>query len=89
MKVKYKLLGAVCALGIATGCGSADLGGAPDVRGINLEDADARLKTAGYVSTIVEDDAVFGVVLRDSFTVCEQDTPKGKTVPLHVAKRGC
>lgn len=75
-------------IGALTGCGGG-IGEAPDVRGFNLQDANRRLELEGYTSTIVEDDALFGVVVESNFTVCDQDSPKGKTVPLHVAKRGC
>jgi beta-lactam-binding protein with PASTA domain len=71
----------------AAGCGG--IGDAPDVRGINLADARERLKAENYEATIVEDDVVFGVVLDTSFTVCEQEAPKGRVVPLKVAKHGC
>ena len=83
-----KRLAIVIATLALAGCGGG-IGDAPDVRGINLVDANERLKADGYVSTIVEDDAAFGVIVESSFTVCDQEAPKGKTVPLKVAKRGC
>jgi beta-lactam-binding protein with PASTA domain len=83
-----KIAAAVTAAAFAlAACGG--IGDAPDVRGIALDDANAKLKAAGYSSTIVEDDALFGVVIESGFEVCDQDAPEGKLVPLHVAKRGC
>ena len=61
----------------------------PDVRGLNLVDADAILAKHNYTSTIVEKDTAFGVYVRDNFVVCDQKKPKGRIVPLKVAKRGC
>jgi hypothetical protein len=68
------------------GCGDADLGGAPDVRGLSLPDAERQLKGAG-MSASVTSDGLFGVVIRENWTVCEQDSPNGKLVPLEVSKQ--
>lgn len=74
------------ALAIAA-CGEEDLGAAPDVRGLTLPKAEERLKTAGY-SADVKSDAVFGVIVRENFRVCEQHKPEdGNLVPLDVSKQ--
>jgi hypothetical protein len=61
----------------------------PDIRGINLERADVILKDKGWSATVVEDDAIGGVYIRSNFTVCDQKDPRGRIVPVKVAKRGC
>lgn len=66
-------------------CGEKDLGGAPDVRGLPLPDAKGQLKKAGFGASETSD-ALFGVVIEENFTVCDQDTPKGNLVPLKVSK---
>jgi hypothetical protein len=75
------------ALGLA-GCGSADFAGAPDVRGMNLTDANKMLQDAGYTSTIVQNDTMFGVIIEANFAVCDQESTRGHIVPLRVAKHG-
>lgn len=85
------LTGLLAAIALITlnGCGEPELAGAPDVRGLNLADADIALKRAGFNSTIREDDGVFGVIIRTKFVVCNQHDTEGKIVPIDVAKRGC
>lgn len=85
--MKIKSIATIAACIALIGCGE-DLGGAPDVKGLNLPDAKVRLKQAGF-STTVTSDGLFGVIIEENFTVCEQDTPNGKLVPLEVAKHGC
>jgi hypothetical protein len=81
---------AMIALTLAfAGCGGADFAGAPDVRGMNLVDADKMLQDAGYTSTIVQTEAMFGVIVESNFAVCDQDSTRGHIVPLRVAKHGC
>lgn len=87
MRAAIALVGASTVL--ATGCGDPNLAGAPDVRGINLRDANAQLQRAGFNSTIVENDGFFGVVMEENFVVCDQQDTKAKLVPLKVAKHGC
>lgn len=77
-------LAASLTLGL-TACGGGT-GGAPDVKGLPLPDAKRQLKQAGY-SSAVTSDATFGVVVEQNFTVCDQDKPKGKLVPLKVSKQ--
>jgi hypothetical protein len=78
----------VAALGLVA-CGEPNLAGAPDVRGINLHDANTQLEEAGFSSTIIDNDGVFGVVIEENFVVCDQEDTSGKLVPLKVAKHGC
>lgn len=86
--MKQAALVVTCAF-ILSACGDPDFAGAPDVRGLNLTDANRQLQSEGYNSTIVEDDALLGVVVEENFVVCEQEDTRGKLVPLKVAKRGC
>jgi hypothetical protein len=68
------------------GCGAAtDLNGAPNVKGLNLPDARAQLKLAGYAPSVTTD-ATFGVIIEGNFTVCSEKAPNGKLVPLKVNK---
>lgn len=77
---------AAVAVGLALGaCGEEDLGGAPDVQGLPLDDAKTQLKKAGYTASETSD-ALFGVIIDSNFTVCEQSSPNGKLVPLEVSK---
>jgi hypothetical protein len=77
-------IAAIAVLALA-GCGKEDLGGAPDVRGLQLPEAKQQLKQAGY-GTSVKSDATFGVIVEEHFTVCKEHSPKGKLVPLEVSK---
>jgi hypothetical protein len=84
------LCAVAAALALAgAGCGDPDFAGAPDVRGLNLDDADTALEQAGYRSTITDNDGLFGIVIRSNFAVCDQSDTRGKLVPLEVAKHGC
>lgn len=78
------LVAVLLALGVA-GCGSEDLGGAPNVSGLTLDVATEQLKTAGW-GVAAKDDALLGVLIPSHFTVCEQHSPNGKLVPLDVSK---
>jgi hypothetical protein len=77
---------AAAALVLLGGCGGTDLGGAPDVRGIDLETARVQLEAAGWEPS-AKSDALFGVIVESNFAVCDQNTPVGKIVPLEVSKR--
>lgn len=68
------------------GCGSENLRGAPNVKGLALPDAKAQLQQAGF-SASVKSDATFGVIIESHFTVCNEHTPVGKLVPLDVSKQ--
>ena len=84
---RLMMLGAIAV--VLSGCGDPDFAGAPDVRGLNLVDANQQLADKGFSSTIVESDALFGVVIEENFVVCDQEDTRGKLVPVSVAKRGC
>jgi hypothetical protein len=47
------------------------------------------LQDAGYTSTIVQNDTVFGVIIESNFAVCDQESTRGTSFPLQVAKHGC
>src|SRR3954469_24229377 len=79
-------VGALLAALMVAACGSTDLGGAPNVKGLALPEAKQQLKTAGF-STSVKDDSLFGVVIESHFTVCKQGTPNSKLVPLKVSNQ--
>jgi hypothetical protein len=75
--------GLAVAVMLVGGCGSADLGNAPDVRGLSLPSAKQRLESAGYRAD-VQSDAMFGVIVESNWTVCDEDSPQGKLVPIKV-----
>ena len=64
---------------------NVDLGGAPDVRGIALPDARQQLERANYRPS-VKSQSVLGIIVEENWTVCEQDTPNGRLVPVEVAR---
>jgi hypothetical protein len=74
---------------VIAGCGGEDLGNAPDVRGLALPEAKQRLERANYRTSVKAEDALFGVIVEENFTVCDQHEPNGRLVPLDVAKHGC
>lgn len=84
-----RILLAMAATLLLGGCGDPDFAGAPDVRGLNLADANQALQQEGFNSTIVENDGLFGVVIEENFVVCDQEDTRGQLVPVRVAKRGC
>jgi hypothetical protein len=67
-------------------CGGTDLRGAPNVKGLALPDAEQQLKQAGYAPS-VKTDALFGVIIPEHFSVCDEGSPNGKLVPLTVSKQ--
>ena len=70
----------------AAGCGgSEDLKGAPNVKGLALPSAEAVLHKHGY-SASVSDDALFGVIIKSHFKVCDEHAPDGHLVPIDVSK---
>jgi hypothetical protein len=74
------------AVGAIAGCGgSADLKGAPDVRGLSLPSAETVLHKKGYAAD-VSTGALFGVIVKDHYTVCSESTPDNKLVPVKVEK---
>jgi hypothetical protein len=73
---------------LVAGCGgSANLEGAPDVRGLSLPSAEAVLHKKGY-SADVKTGAFFGVIVKDHYTVCSESTPDNKLVPI-TAEKDC
>lgn len=83
--IKMAAMAGVVFMAVA-GCGGADLGGAPNVQGLALPDANERLEGAGFSSSVTSD-ALFGVIVESNYTVCEQKTPSGQLVPLEVSKQ--
>ena len=86
MKFKWGTTATVVMALAAAGCGGSDLGGAPNVQGLNLPDANKQLESAGYSSSVTTD-AMFGVLVKSNYTVCEQKSPTGQLVPLEVSKQ--
>lgn len=80
------VIAGVIIAGTALGCGESDLGSAPNVKGLSLPDAKHQLKKAGYRGSVTSD-AMFGVIIEQNFTVCDEDTPNGHLVPLKVSKQ--
>jgi len=63
---------------------NVDLGGAPDVRGLALPDARAELRRAKFRPSVKSEG--LGIVVEENWTVCEQDTPNNRLVPIRVSK---
>lgn len=76
---------AITVAALVAGCGSEDLKGAPNVKGLVLPDAKAQLEKAGFAAS-VKTDAVFGVLVESHYTVCKEHSPNGKLVPIEVSK---
>ncbi len=70
---------------ILSGCGSASLNGAPNVRGLSLPSAEEQLNIHGYKASVTTG-ALFGVIVKSHYTVCSENTPNGKLVPIKVEK---
>ncbi len=84
MRAKAIAASVLVALAVAS-CGKEDLHGAPNVKGLTLDVARAKLKAAGW-GVSVKDDAVFGALIESHFTVCKEHSPNGKLVPIDVSK---
>ena len=84
MRNAFAALAATCVLAFG-GCGEDDTGGAPEVQGLSLPSAEQKLKAAGF-NADVSSDALFGVVIKENYIVCDQSEPAGKLVPLEVSK---
>ena len=85
MRKALATVAALAVLGLASCGGSEDLGSAPDVRGLSLPTAEQQLKKSGF-SADVSSDGLFGVLVEENWTVCDQSSPKGRLVPLDVSK---
>jgi hypothetical protein len=80
-----KLIVALSVCAVLVSCGGGGTGGAPDVRGLSLPSAERVLKQDNYRAD-VSSDGLFGVIVEENWTVCEQSEPKGRLVPLEVSK---
>jgi beta-lactam-binding protein with PASTA domain len=58
----------------------------PEVTGLALPEAKSVLLAKGYRTSVKAENAMFGVIVEQNFTVCDQDDPRGKLVPLDVSK---
>jgi hypothetical protein len=76
---------AITATVLLVGCGSEDLKGAPNVKGLVLPEPKVQLKKAGFAAS-VKTDALFGVLVESHYTVCREHSPNGKLVPIEVSK---
>ena len=79
---------ATASAGLALAACGGGVGDAPDVRGLSLPTAKKQLQKAGYTAD-VQSDALFGVIVEQNFTVCDQSEPQGKLVPLEVDNEDC
>jgi hypothetical protein len=79
-------LGAVSLALLLAGCGSANLNGAPNVKGLSLPSAEEQLEAHGYKASVTTG-ALFGVIVRSHYTVCSESTPDEKLVPIKVEKQ--
>lgn len=61
----------------------------PDVEGLALPQAKKLLSQAGFSASVSNTDTTFGILIPENFTVCKQDQPRGKIVPILAQKHGC
>jgi len=61
----------------------------PNVVDLPLDVAEELLEEAGYRVAATNTDTTFGIVVPENFTVCTQDEPRGKIVPVLAQKYGC
>jgi hypothetical protein len=61
----------------------------PNVVDLPLDVAEELLKEAGYRAAATNTDTTFGIVVPANYTVCTQDSPRGKIVPVLAQKYGC
>ena len=64
-------------------------GGPPNVVGLNLVVAEARLRSAGWIPRPFNTDTLFGIVVPSHYTVCHEYRPIGHKVRLLAQKYGC
>lgn len=72
-----------------TACSHTPKPAGPDVTGLNLQDAEAKLKHADVGYTTHASDAMFGVLIPQNFVVCSEHYVAKHMVRLEVAKHGC
>jgi beta-lactam-binding protein with PASTA domain len=87
LKRIVSLVLALAATSLLTACGEDPAG--PDVRGMTLPDAKAKLAEAGVEVSTHAKGAAFGVIIEENFVVCEVEAINERMVRLEVAKRGC
>jgi predicted small secreted protein len=61
----------------------------PDVRGLDLVDAEHKLRAAQVGFTEHAEDALFGILIKSNFVVCREAYVGPHMVRLEVAKHGC
>jgi hypothetical protein len=74
---------------LATACDHKKTPAGPDVRGLNLVDAEAKLKNANVGFTEHAKDAALGIIVKANFVVCSEAYVAPAEVRLEVAKDGC
>lgn len=62
---------------------------APNVVGLKLPAAEARLRADGFTPRPFNTDTLFGIVVARHYTVCHQWAPVGNTVKILAQKYGC
>jgi hypothetical protein len=62
---------------------------APDVRGYVLPDAERILRQHSYGYSETAPDALFGIIIKSHFIVCDEDVINARMVRLTVSKDGC
>jgi hypothetical protein len=80
------IVGLGAAAVLIAGCGGPP---GPDVRGMNLADAEKALDGAGVSYSEHATDALLGIIVKSNFVVCSEDKVNDHMVRLEVAKRGC
>jgi predicted small secreted protein len=78
---------AIFAAVLLSGCGADPAG--PDVRGMTLPDAKAKLAEAGVEVSTHATDAAFGILVEENFVVCDVEAVNERMVRLEVAKHDC
>jgi predicted small lipoprotein YifL len=81
-------LAVVLAILALTACGHKKPVG-PDVRGLNLVDAETTLMKANVAYTEHAKDALFGILVKSNYVVCSEAYVNPHEVRLEVAKSGC
>jgi hypothetical protein len=77
------------ALVIGDGSAVAYKASPPNVVGLKLPSAEARLRAAGWIPRPFNTDTLFGIVVKRHYTVCHEYKPIGRRVRLLAQKYGC
>lgn len=82
-----RLLAALCivlAAVVVAACGASELKTIPNIKGMSLDFAKARLESAGLEYAYDEDQGAFGILDESNWKVCASDPPIGTTTSKKV-----